>query len=108
MSWKHFSDYEVLGLQIPLVDRLDRAREEAGVPFVITEGLGAGGHHVANTSHQRGWAVDLRCRDSFTRFKMVSALLNNGFKRIGIYNLHIHADLDDSLDQEVIWTGESH
>jgi hypothetical protein len=40
--------------------------------------------------------------------RMLSGLIVAGFRRLGVYNLHIHADIDESLPQDVLWTGQSH
>lgn len=107
MTKPYFTEAEVAGLEPALVLRLMEARKLAMVPFVITEGRATGGSHVANTAHARGLAVDIRAHDSVTRFKMVRALLDAGFTRIGVYDKHVHADVDDSLPQGVIWVGRS-
>lgn len=108
-----FSDAEVKGLDPRLVALLDRARGLAKTPFFITSGLrtaeaneSAAGVH--DSAHLRGLAVDLACTSSVARMRIVSAALLSGFKRIGIYNLHVHLDCDDSLPQEVMWIGVSH
>jgi hypothetical protein len=103
----YFADDEIAGLQPALVDRLVEARRLAMVPFTITEGLAAGGSHVENTAHARGLAVDLRCHDSVSRFKIVKALLEAGFTRVGVYDKHVHADCDPGLPQGVLWVGRS-
>ena len=104
---KYFSEKEIRGLDEKFVELLDFAREVAGIPFVITEGLASGGSHVANTAHSRGLAVDLRVHDGLSRMKIIKSLLAVGFKRIGIYDRHVHVDIDDSLPQDVLWTGWS-
>ncbi len=106
-KYHYFCDDEVEGLSEKLVEQLDHARSIAGIPFFITEGLASGGSHVKDTAHQRGLAVDLRCNTSRARFIMVRALLFVGFRRIGIYDKHVHVDIDESLPQDVIWVGES-
>lgn len=113
-KWKYFQDSEVEGLSDEIIKRLENAREIAGIPIVITSGLrtpetnqstvGA----VEDSSHLTGLAVDMRISESRQRFLMVSALLQVGFKRLGVYDKHIHADIDESKDQEVIWVGVSH
>lgn len=113
MPWKHFSDDEVVNLNPDLVEKLDHARGFAHCPFFITSGYRSKGQNDAaggaeNSSHMRGLAVDIRCDDAFKRFRMVSALILAGFNRIGVYNAHIHVDIDRSLPQNVMWTGESH
>lgn len=114
MSQYHFfKDEEIVGLDKELVAMLDWARGRANIPFEITCGVrtpeqntAVGG--VSESSHLKGLAVDLACSDSMARYKMVQALLLSGFKRLGIYDKHIHADRDATLPQEVIWTGVSH
>lgn len=112
-TWKYFKDEEVLGLDKELVSKLDSARHVAGVPFRITSGKRtaeenqlAGG--VQDSAHETGLAVDLRVPDGTSRFLMVSALLQAGFKRIGVYDKHIHVDIDASKPQNVLWVGVSH
>lgn len=114
MSQYHFfTKDEIEGLDKELCAMLDWARGRAMVPFVITCGLRTPDENtktggVQDSAHLRGLAVDLACSDSRERFKMVQALLLAGFKRIGIYDAHVHADRDMSLPQEVMWVGISH
>ena len=108
-----FTDEEVVGLDQELVAKLDWARGRAGVPFTITSGLRSPSQNktvkgVQDSAHLRGLGVDLRVENGSARFKMVQALLLAGFRRIGIYDKHIHADRDETLPQDVIWVGESH
>lgn len=108
-----FKDQEILGLDSNLVEMLDHARGIAGVPFVITSGRrsvaeNATAQGVENSAHLRGLAVDLACPLPGNRFKMVQALLMAGFRRIGVYNLHLHCDTDLSLPAPVMWVGVSH
>ncbi len=108
MPFKYFKDKEIVGLDLNLVKRLDSAREIAGVPFVITSGLRTPEHSFevggsAGDAHTRGFAVDLRCKDSRTRFLIMKGLIMAGFRRIGDEIDHIHADIDPTLDIDVIW-----
>lgn len=107
-KYKYFSEKEVVGLKPELVKLLDKAREIAGVPFKITSGLrtktqnaNAGG--VEDSSHLTGLAVDIACTSSANRYKIVTALLEVGFNRIGIGQTFVHADIDTSKAGEVIW-----
>jgi hypothetical protein len=104
---RYFTDEEVEGLDPDFVWMLDQARHIAGCPFVLTETVAKGGSHVKNTAHQRGLAVDIRCHNSRPRFRILLGLIRVGFTRIGVYDRHIHVDMDDSLVQEVVWTGVS-
>jgi uncharacterized protein YcbK (DUF882 family) len=111
---KWFQDSEVEGLTDDFVAKLDKAREIAGVPFILTSTLRTISENeqitgaVPDSSHIAGLAADIRAAESRPRFKIIQALLAAGFTRIGIYTLHVHADIDTSKDQEVIWIGESH
>jgi hypothetical protein len=106
--YKHFADKEVTGLNIDLIRRLDSARAYAGIPFVITSGLRTSVDNidirgVENSSHLRGYAVDLRCKNSRERFIITKALIQTGFTRLGLEIDHIHVDIDPEKDPDVIW-----
>lgn len=109
MTYKYFSPREIVGLKPTLVAKLDEARGYAGIPFIIESGLrtpvqnSALPDAVSNSAHLKGLAVDLRARDSVSRWKIVNSLLKAGFTRIGIGKNFIHADIDTSLPQNVIW-----
>ena len=88
---------------------LDRAREEAGVPFKITSGYRCDEHNKAiggatHSAHTTGYACDIACANSEHRFKIITALLGRGFNRIGVSKQFIHVDCDPSLPCKVIWT----
>ena len=106
---KWFTPEEVLGLDPGLCEMLDEARGQAGIPFVITCGLRSSQQNAAlpesvkDSAHLTGNAVDLACSDSQSRFLLVKALLSVGFKRVGVYSAHIHADNSLTLPQNVIW-----
>lgn len=91
---------------------LDIARGEAGVPFIIDSSFRPGDEKC----HGHGKAVDLRCKDSHTRFLILRTLFMVGFTRIGVYlqegakGGHIHVDWcpeEDGFPQEMCWTGKS-
>lgn len=107
-KYRWFSEKEAEGLSPDLMAMADMARAKAGIPFIITSGLRtaeenkkAGG--ADDSAHLTGEAFDLRCSDSVSRFKMVKALLESGFLRIGIYEKHIHADVSRTLPFGVFW-----
>jgi len=87
---------------------LDEAREFAGIPFIINSAYRSPDHPLSiknpNSSHIKGLAVDIKATDSVTRFKIVKALIEVGFTRIGIADTFIHVDLDLDKTQNVIWT----
>lgn len=87
--------------------KLDKARAIADVPFKITSGYRSketnkrvGG--VSTSSHLKGLAADISCKDSSTRQKIVNALIQAGFTRIGIADTFIHCDTDKDK-QDAIW-----
>lgn len=87
---------------------LDEARKFAGIPFIINSAYRSPEHPLSiknpNSSHIKGLAVDIKATDSKTRFKIVKALIEVGFTRIGIADTFIHVDLDLDKTQNVIWT----
>tara|TARA_R110000787_G_scaffold229849_1_gene337412 strand:- start:54 stop:425 length:372 start_codon:yes stop_codon:yes gene_type:complete len=105
-SGAEFMDEEFLNL-------LDRARDEAGVPFKITSGfrtpeynidLKKRGYAVArNSSHLKGLAADIAVTSSANRLIILESLLFVGFRRIGIGKGFIHVDLDRAKSQDVVW-----
>lgn len=89
--------------------KLDKARAIADVPFKITSGYRSketnkrvGG--VSTSSHLKGLAADISCKDSSTRQKIISGLIKAGFTRIGISKKgnFIHCDTDKDK-QDAIW-----
>lgn len=79
---------------------LDEARHKAGIPFILNSAYRTVKWEKAmrregTSSHTKGVAVDIRCNNSSDRLKIVSALLEVGFRRIGIYNTFIHVDDDE-------------
>tara|TARA_R110000803_G_scaffold37792_1_gene81584 strand:- start:1106 stop:1492 length:387 start_codon:yes stop_codon:yes gene_type:complete len=91
---------------------LDKARELSGVPFKINSGYRCPEHNkkvggVKTSSHKNipCNASDISTKDSVTRFKVLKALLEVGFVRIGIGETFIHCDTDiDKKSSEVLWT----
>lgn len=82
-----------------LLWRLDQARELAGVPFIVNSAYRSKSYEkskgrTGTSSHCLGYAVDLHCSSSHIREKMLSALIQSGFRRIGIYPTFIHVDID--------------
>jgi zinc D-Ala-D-Ala carboxypeptidase len=73
---------------------LDKARELAGIPFVITSAYRCKAYDAkfgSNGNHSVGWAADIRA-DSLSRLPIIKALLSAGFERIGIGQSFIHCD----------------
>ena len=90
------------------LEMLDNAREIAGVPFIITSGYRTETHNalvggVDSSAHTRGFAADIACRDSKSRYNIINSLQAAGFNRIGIASTFIHTDNDPDKPSEVIW-----
>lgn len=90
------------------MDRLDRARDLAGIPFKLncayrTRAWDLSKGRNGNSAHTRGRAVDIAANNSATRMKVVRGLLSAGFTRIGIAKNFVHADDDPTLPQNVMF-----
>jgi hypothetical protein len=95
-------------LNIQLTQRLEAVQNICDSQIIITDGfrtreqeLKLGG--TGTGAHTRGLAVDIRCRDSQTRFNIIRALILYGFTRIGDEVDHIHADIDKTLPDSVLF-----
>jgi len=98
---KNWMNYDTLAL-------LDEARGRAGIPFVITSGCRCEAQNNAiggssSSAHLVGRAADIRTTYSRERLRVVRGLLSVGFKRIGIYSGHVHADDDPNAPADVMW-----
>ena len=92
-----------------LLNMIDEAREIYGKPIHVTSGYRTEAHNrkvggVDSSSHLKGLAIDVACVRSDNRFKMLNALLEVGFNRIGVASTFIHVDIDKDKSQNVIWT----
>lgn len=82
------------------LELLDKARKLACVPFVLNSAYRSKEYEQSrgrngSSSHCKGLAVDISCKSSYMRFKVLSALFQVGFRRIGVYPTFIHVDNDD-------------
>ena len=95
-------------MNVDFLAKLDEAREFSGIPFIINSAYRSPTHPESiknpTSSHIKGLAVDIKAKDSITRFKVLDALIAVGFNRIGIAGTFIHVDLDLDKSQNVIWT----
>ena len=92
--------------------KLLKGRLIADTPFIITRGYNTPLYAnkkfgTDDSSHVRGLGVDIACDNSVLRYVIVMALLSVGFDRIGIYDKHIHVDIDLDRHPEVLWIGVS-
>ena len=95
-------------MDLEFLAKLDEARECAGIPFPISSAYRSPDHPLSiknpTSSHIKGLAVDIKANDSLARFKIIEALVDVGFNRIGIGETFIHVDMDKDKMQNVIWT----
>lgn len=95
---------------------LDHARDIAGVPFVINSNYRSPEHSVEvggmkDDSHTEDpcSAFDISCKradgtwNSQAAYKIVKALFEVGFPRIGVGKNHVHVDNSPHLPAEVMW-----
>ena len=90
------------------MNKLDAAREKAGIPFVMTSAYRSPAWEKAHErtgkgAHPHRCAVDIRCNSDANRMKIVWACLEVGFTRIGIGKTYIHVDDDPTKTQNVMW-----
>ena len=104
---KYFKEIEY-NMDLDFLAKLDKAREYAGIPFVINSAYRSPEHPESiknpTSSHIKGLAVDIKAKDSRTRYKVLEALIHVGFNRIGIADTFIHVDDDKQKSSNVIWT----
>jgi len=96
-----------INMHFVFLDKLDKARTEAGIPFKINSGYRTENHNKKVkgkflSSHLIGRAADIHCTDSRSRWIIVKALINQSFSRIGIANTFIHVD-DDPDKSACVW-----
>ena len=99
-----------------LIWRLDHVRELAKTTMVITSSFRPGvrgKHGKTKTAHRADGnhiyhGVDVRAGTSRARHRILKAAYEVGFRRIGVYNKHIHLDVaQKGFDQDVTWWGKS-
>ena len=91
-----------------LVRKLDRVREKAGIPILISSGYRCESNNVAaggapDSAHLYGLAADITVYSSNARWTLLSSIFTTGFNRIGIGKTFIHVDIDDSKPPKVVW-----
>ena len=87
------------GINLQLLTMLDNARHRAEVPFIINSGYRCKDWNKKKggglfSAHLTGYAADIRITSSQNRFKIVEALIKEGFTRILIYETFVHVDID--------------
>jgi len=100
-----------------LIRRLQRARDLFGKPIRISSGGRTRKHNKTvggkkNSSHIVDfngyfYAADIRCQNDKDRFVLLNILFLVGFKRIGVYDKHLHVDVDMSKNPIRLWVEKS-
>jgi hypothetical protein len=94
------------------LQKLDVARDLAKVKFKISSGFRCIRHDLKvrdgkpGGSHPKGVAADIQTTGSHSRYKILTALLQVGFYRIGIAKDFIHVDDDTTKPPKIIWLYE--
>jgi len=90
------------------VNRLERARMYAGIPFHVNSAKRCEKHNLEaggkkNSAHLTGNAFDIAVANSHQRYLMLNAMMKAGFHRIGIGKTFIHCDDSTKNPPEVSW-----
>jgi uncharacterized protein YcbK (DUF882 family) len=115
MTLRHFDKSEfdcpccgVNNTSPELMYMADKGREQSGVAWVINSAYRCAEHNanVGSKSdvHVKGLAIDVSTPNSRTRFKVLQAMIDLGFNRIGLGSNFIHGDIDFTKDADVAWT----
>lgn len=121
MTWEngHFTSKEFeckCGCGLDKVDpsflwKLNQARDYAGVAFIVNSGCRCEAHNKAEGGSERSdhlglpacEGADIKAENSDIRFRIISAALSAGFRRIGVAKSFIHLGNRDNNPQNVIW-----
>jgi len=95
-------------MNVDFISKLQRARDIAGVPFIINSGYRCAKHNAEvggtlGSSHLIGRAADISVYGAMKRFTILSALLEAGLTRIGIRQDFIHVDIDERKTEKAVW-----
>ena len=87
------------------MEQLEALREYLGFPLVLNSAYRCIKHPVEAVKekggfHTLGRAVDIKCSDSTTRYKIISAAPRFGFRGIGVSDKFIHLD---NRNKAVMW-----
>lgn len=93
------------------LEKLDQARELAGIPFHVNSGWRCPAHNLEidgspTSSHLKGWAADIKAVTGHDKYRIVMAARDSGITRIGVYRKKfIHLDSDPDKPQENLFPG---
>ena len=87
-------------MNLNFLHKLDEARALSCVPYKVTSGYRSAEHNMlvggrVGSSHTKGLAVDISCKNSGDRAKILRGLFMVGLgRRVGIADTFIHVDMD--------------
>jgi zinc D-Ala-D-Ala carboxypeptidase len=114
-KYQYFSEDELMcpccgeiKMDLNFMFLISDARRIAGVPFRVNSAFRCSKHNLEvggspTSSHLIGHAMDIKITSNKERFAILFALLDVGFKRIGIGENFIHVDDDLGKFDEIIW-----
>jgi zinc D-Ala-D-Ala carboxypeptidase len=96
-------------MQDRFLRKLLTARKIAGIPFIITSGYRTPEHNrrvggVPHSAHTRGLAADISATTPHQYKTILKALIQAGFRRIGLGPNFIHVDDDHTKPYPAVWT----
>ncbi len=109
---------EILSVDRAFLERLERGRIRADIPFTVTSGCRCPAYNRAeggktNSAHvtinvpggtiKQCYAADVWVTGSRTRGVIIPALVAVGFNRFGLANTFVHVDIDPALPPNMIW-----
>ena len=104
---------EILNVSRTFLERLERARIRADIPFKVQSGCRCKQHNKdeggkSTSAHltseiKECRAIDIVVRGNRPRYVILDALVHVGFTRIGIASTFIHVDDDPTKDPRVAW-----
>ena len=111
--WRHFQREEFAckcgcgqnGTKDEFIDKLDKARHYARVPFPINSGFRCKEYDrlFGGKANHTGWAADISATTSRNRFWIVVGLVLAGFRRFGIAETFVHCDITPGKPKWVLW-----
>lgn len=114
---KHFSAHELecpccggIDMDKEFLDWLDNYRDLLGRPIRPSSGYRCISHNAKcggspTSKHIQGTAADLPYRNGKELVDMVRLAITLGALGIGVYEKHIHVDIDPSRNAQVMWWG---
>jgi uncharacterized protein YcbK (DUF882 family) len=95
-------------MPLAMLDFIERVRNFYDRKMVLTSAVRCLSHNYAvgskpTSAHVLGLAIDVSCRDSFLRRKLISAGEKAGVKGLGLASDFIHLDIHQRLQGDPCW-----